>query len=303
MKYFSQIPVRLFFDIKSDNFCELIFVHFENITTNGSGGAVYFSNQFSCFSCSHCFFVKTSCISGQHEGGGIYLSNSNNTKVKCSSFEHNFAYYTNALFISFRNSNEWHFPAVIDSICEANSQPIEECNNHLDIIAGDPLSFKNSNISNIECQGCGFFVDYCEKGKKGVISYINFADLNIESYYKFDQEILPESPYFDHINMKNISAVEFFRHGCLDKKPFFFECNIISDHEISCNPLANFINRYITTQIKGSNNINETKPLKFLIQILTDTCILNIKSQYQKCFFVIEVKKMSTFFTICSLIF
>ena len=301
--YYSKCPIHLSFHSFIQTSCDIFFTYFQNINTKNNGGAISFSNELSNFYCSHSFFLKTHCISGQYEAGGIYIDKSQNVTARCSLFYENFAYYSNSFFITFRNNPDKKFPLIINSICETNAYPIENCNSRLDIIGGNPLGFKHSNISNIECKGCGFFVDYCENEKLGVISYINFIDLIIESYYKFDRDILTESLYFDHINMKNISAIDFFRSGTLDKNPFYF-CNIIAEHEINCNTKATFINCFISPSLKGNINIFDSQHEEIVVKIITRTCKIQQKSPFF-IFNFLHNKSLTigaTFFIICFLL-
>ena len=278
MYLYSNCSIRLSSSSTSTtSSCEIIFTHFQNINAEAHGGAVYFANENIDFYCSHCHFDKTRVVNGKYEAGGIYLILAHNATVRCSLFTENYAYWSNALYISIRLSPSKRFPISIHYICEDNIYPItNECDTHLDILGGDPLSFLHSNISNIVCTESGFYLDFCEVEKFGVFSFINFADIIENAYFRFDQEILPENVYYDHINMKNISATEFYGVRCLERKASFYYCNIITEHQkINSNIPVKFINCYSMAQFIGKSEVMSPVSEINQIMIQSQICSLN----------------------------
>ena len=230
---------------------------FENLSNNGNGGALNLNAyQNINISIIHDVFVNNKAIGTYFQGGAIYYFNviCNKFHVQCTIFDKNNAYHSCAFCISNRNNP---IPLDIFNTVETNEYANGEYN-HLSILGGNPLHYRENNITNNNVPHHGLVIDYAQKEENDTASYINFMCNTLQNgYFVFDQQKMPNNIYYDNWNFINNSIPIFYGKGCLDKKQAFFNSNFIFNDEYipTFSFLVNFHSCYFSHDISEYSNV------------------------------------------------
>ena len=249
MSYHGVSPIRL----EIAHSCAIANTLFAGLSTDQYGGAIYLSNHDIEIAIYYSSFIDNKSTGEQKEAGSLFIENALNATLKCNTIEKNTAYWSVSFFITIRQNK---YPVTMTQLSESGAYNLyNHQTSHLDILGGDPLSFHHVNFSANSVDKHGFFIDYCTPQEHDFISYITFANQMSLTYFQFDMLSVPNSIFYDKINLINITSTYFTSSDCRDVTPEFFQSNLIFDNEPEFCHQIFFHDCYFSKQIASNNNV------------------------------------------------